>query len=71
MQMFEVLLKVPGGHDAQDVDGLRRQRGQRERRARGARIHELVSAEVAESRCKLLVEVVLTIGWCTAAKTLC
>ena len=42
-----------------------------QRRWRGARIHELVSAEVAESRWKLLVEVVLTIGWCTAAKILC
>ena len=42
-----------------------------QRRSRGARIHELVSAEVAESRWKLLVEVVLTICWCTAAKTLC
>ena len=42
-----------------------------QRRSRGACIDELVSAEVAESRLKLLAEVVLTIGWCTAAKTLC
>ena len=42
-----------------------------QRRWRGARIHDLASAEVAETRWKLLVEVVLIIGWCTAAKTLC
>ena len=42
-----------------------------QRRSLGARIDELVSVEVAESRWKLLVEVVLTIGWCTAAKILC